>query len=309
MENGLDENSNKNDIVNSTFYFSRLLMLASLFFIGNIISILGGMKAASLIYHIDLNQNNMVDFLTHPSHTDAVIFIQNLYLFLAFGLPALVFLQFHAKQDMYYFMGIAKINKPLITYTSIIIGALCLVPLIDVLAELNHMIPGLETSVERQKNIDSMLNIFLSGTTGSDLILNILIVGLLPAICEELFFRAAIQNIIKDWTKKPYLAIAITAVIFSLIHGDLSGFIPRIGAGVFLGLVYFYTKNIGISILFHFIYNSFTVVTKWLMNNEILKIKDDYQWPIYITIISTLFLIGSIYLVRQNNTNNQNAII
>ena len=308
MESGIDSNPNKFNINNGAFYFSRILFLSSLFFLGNIISILGGMKSASLLYHIHLSQDNMVDFFSKPTNNDAIIYIQNLYLILSFGLPALVFMQYHAKQDMYEYMGIEKIKSPAISYILIIASALFMVPIIDTLSNLNHLIPGLETNAERKQNIDTMLKIFLSGESFTDLTLNILSVALLPAICEELFFRASIQNIITEWTKKPYLAVCISALLFSFIHGDLSAFIPRVAAGICLGLVYLYTKNIGISILFHFIYNCFSVVGKWLENRGNISISDLDSWPIIVTIITTILLAASIFYLNKINRNS-NVII
>ena len=59
------------------------------------------------------------------------------------------------------------------------------------------------------------------------LLFNILIIGVIPAIGEELLFRGALQGSIERWTKNGHLAIWISAFIFSAIHLQFYGFLPR----------------------------------------------------------------------------------
>lgn len=308
MNDSLNEFQEKIKEPNATKYFNGLLVLFLLFFVGNILSIYGGMKAVTLIYDVSLSAQNIEQFIIKPTHPDVMIFIQNLYLILAFGLPAMVFLQYFAKAEMYQYMGIKKISPRFTTISLLMLGAIMMVPIIDLLADLNLLIPNLATSEERKKSITALIEIFLSGNSYGALAINLFNVALLPAICEELFFRASLQNLIKDWIKKPYISILITAFIFSMIHGDLSGFIPRMFAGIILGFIYLMTENISLAILFHFIYNSFTVIVKWMMNNQIMKVDENMSWPIYIVVPATCVLAAILYYIYKLN-HKRNAII
>ena len=70
------------------------------------------------------------------------------------------------------------------------------------------------------------------------LVLNIIVIALCPALCEELFFRGALQQVLHRWFGNPHWAIILTAVIFSLAHGEIFAFVPRFLLGVVLRVLY-----------------------------------------------------------------------
>ena len=78
--------------------------------------------------------------------------------------------------------------------------------------------------------VDRMLSL----TQPADLLLQLLVIALIPAVCEELFFRGALQQILRQWFDNGYVAIAVTALIFSLVHGDVYGLVPRFVLGLLL---------------------------------------------------------------------------
>lgn len=92
------------------------------------------------------------------------------------------------------------------------------------------------------------------------LLLNVLVIGFLPAICEEFFFRGALQNIFKRILKNEYAAIWVVGVIFSVIHIQFYGFFPRLLLGVIFGYAVVWTKNIWTAVLVHFINNTTVVL-------------------------------------------------
>ncbi|MBL0145192.1 MAG: CPBP family intramembrane metalloprotease [Chitinophagaceae bacterium] len=52
-------------------------------------------------------------------------------------------------------------------------------------------------------------------------LLGLIILALLPAVFEELFFRGLLQNLFVKWWQKPMLAILVTSVLFSLVHTSI----------------------------------------------------------------------------------------
>lgn len=110
----------------------------------------------------------------------------------------------------------------------------------------------------------------LTDTTG--LVLMLLSVALIPAICEELFFRGSIQQVLCSWIGNGHAAVVVTAVVFSLAHGDLYGFVPRLLLGLLLGYLFVYSKSILVNICAHFINNAIVVVLYWLYNNRLIAI-------------------------------------
>jgi membrane protease YdiL (CAAX protease family) len=131
------------------------------------------------------------------------------------------------------------------------------------LGEINQLIPiskGARTYFQtlEDKYIDQMLSM-MQLKTFADYIIGLIIIALAPAFLEELFFRGALQNLLTKWTEKPWLAIAITSVVFSAIHFSYFGFLPRAMLGAVLGLLFYYSKSIWPSILAHFLNNAIAV--------------------------------------------------
>lgn len=105
----------------------------------------------------------------------------------------------------------------------------------------------------------------------SELLVSIFLVGVLPAIGEELFFRGAAQRILIQLTKSPWAGIIITSLLFSAIHLQFAGFLPRMFLGVVLGAIYWYSGSLWPGILFHFIFNTFGVVIVYFNPEQINK--------------------------------------
>jgi membrane protease YdiL (CAAX protease family) len=81
----------------------------------------------------------------------------------------------------------------------------------------------------------------------------------LPALCEETFFRAGLLGGMINSRMNKHIAVWLSAFIFSFIHFQFLGFMPRFILGAFLGYCFIYTKSIWTSITFHFI-NNFAAV-------------------------------------------------
>jgi len=87
---------------------------------------------------------------------------------------------------------------------------------------------------------------------------------ILVALAEEIFFRGyVLRNLMNSYNK--YLALVISSVIFSLIHGfnpniDIIGFTNIFLSGILLGITYIHTKNLWFPIALHFSWNFFQTV-------------------------------------------------
>ena len=84
--------------------------------------------------------------------------------------------------------------------------------------------------------------------------------ALVPAICEEVFFRGFLQTTAILIFKNRHGAVILIAVIFSILHGDIFNFIPRFALGVFLGYLFLYSRHIIVPILAHALHNTWVVV-------------------------------------------------
>lgn len=98
------------------------------------------------------------------------------------------------------------------------------------------------------------------------LLINLLIVGVLTGVCEELFFRGAIQRVLMSGGMRPAIAIWITAFLFSALHFQFYGFVPRLLMGAYFGWLMLRTGSLWTSAIAHALNNSIVVITTWLVN-------------------------------------------
>ncbi len=94
----------------------------------------------------------------------------------------------------------------------------------------------------------------------SPLLLSIFCMAIVPAVCEEVFFRGFLQTIATRSIKNQHIAIACTALIFSLMHRDFFNCFPRFILGIFLGYIFLYSSNILFPIIAHTVHNAWVVI-------------------------------------------------
>lgn len=100
------------------------------------------------------------------------------------------------------------------------------------------------------------------------LIITVLSVGVFTGFSEELLFRGTLQRIFQSRPMNIHLAIWITAIIFSIIHFQFFGFVPRMLLGAYFGYLFWWTKSLWAPILAHMINNSMVVINAFIYGAE-----------------------------------------
>jgi uncharacterized protein len=126
----------------------------------------------------------------------------------------------------------------------------------------------LEAGYKEQANA-----ILVMKSTG-DYILSLIVMGFVPAFCEETLFRGGLQNFLTRSTRSPWLAIIIVSCIFSAAHFSFYGFLFRFFLGIVLGLIYYYSGRLWLSILAHFINNAVVVTVYYIYIRQGKPIND-----------------------------------
>lgn len=102
--------------------------------------------------------------------------------------------------------------------------------------------------------------LLLSDNTPLRLLANLFVIAVTAAIAEEFLFRGAVQRILERRIASGHLVIWITAIIFSAIHLQFYGFIPRLLIGAYLGYLLLWSRNIWIPVFAHFLNNGVAVI-------------------------------------------------
>jgi len=143
------------------------------------------------------------------------------------------------------------------------------------------------------------------------LLINIFVIALLPAIGEELIFRGILIRLFKEWFKNMHVAIIVSAFLFSFIHFQFYGFIPRMLLGVIFGYLLYWSGSILLPMLAHFINNAFAVTAFYFMKDtEMLEQTENFgaDSSTYIFVFISLgFLILFFYFFKKES-NNQHLL-
>jgi len=106
------------------------------------------------------------------------------------------------------------------------------------------------------------------------LLFNIGVVAILTGIGEEFLFRGLLQKMFEKFIKNPHTIIWIVAIIFSTIHFQFYGFLPRMLLGAYFGYLLYYTKTIWMPVLAHFTFNCFGVVNMYIFQDSPQEMQD-----------------------------------
>ena len=195
-----------------------------------------------------------------------------------FVLPAFLLAHFVGQGVSY--LKFTPIRSSLMWFGVIFLMPLAL-PAVNWLKSLNdmvvlpHFMSGVELWMQQMEHQSELLTEkFLSVSSYSALALNLLVMAAIPALGEELFFRGILQTVLGEKLNR-HLAVWITAFIFSAIHLQFYGFLPRFLLGAALGYLFLFSGSIWASIVAHFINNALAVLLFFLTFNGYLTFDMD----------------------------------
>ena len=157
------------------------------------------------------------------------------------------------------------------------------IPGINLLADLNSRVSlpksleSIEQILKQQEEAAATLTErFLQADNVGQLLLNIGLLALLPALAEELSFRGTLQQILKGEGlavsgERTHIAIWITAFVFSAIHMQFYGFVPRMLMGALFGYIFVWTGSLWIPIVMHFTNNGLAVLAYYVVQHSAIS--------------------------------------
>lgn len=243
------------------------------------------------------------EIATNPQVLKTLQFSQTLSTIGAFLLPAIYFTKYIGQKPMLFL----RANTPFSALHLLLAVLLFVVssPLISWLVYMNESIslPASMAALEQklraaETTAAELTRAFTTTHSAGGLWLNLFIVALVPAVCEEFLFRGALMRFVMFCFKNRHVAVIFSAFLFSAFHGQFFGFIPRFVLGVFLGYVALGSGSIWPSVVAHFINNALATISayyQWdLSGPEVFR--SDYVFPVYINILSAVFSVGLVYV-------------
>ncbi len=217
-----------------------------------------GMKGIQDLVNINYDHPNAPNFIR------GLQVVQFIGLFL---LPSL-FCAYLFSEHIKKFLGLKPPPQFLYWITGIAIMLLAL-PLANFLGVMNQQLPLPKVIDDWMKSTEAeaakATMALLSHHTVKDLILNLIFVAGLAAVGEELVFRGLIQRSLIKAFKSPWVGIIVSAILFSAIHMQFLGFLPRFLLGILLGSIYWYSGSLYAAMLAHFVYDAFVITVAYFM--------------------------------------------
>lgn len=236
--------------------------------------------------------DNMAAFISGLSDTSSaqerflakIVMILNQ--FFTFLLPSLIFLLWIHQRKTFQFL---QLNRPPNIQLLLLGGLLMMIsfPLAQGLLQLNQMIALTDNLTNLEEQANNTAQVLLIMNTPSEFLMSLLTIAVMPAICEEIFFRGILQNYLSK--QHPHIGILLAAFIFAAIHMQWASFLPRFFLGILLGYLFYYSKNLWLPIFAHFVLNAMQIVPVYVMKIDITDEMQVGELPL-IVIIGSLVL-------------------
>ena len=240
----------------------KTFLLAALLIIGLIISVIIGVV-------ITLAAGNISELgILRISQISSQIF--------TFVLPPLLYACFVNEKPM---SSLSFKKAPLLFFIIGFVMMYAITPLNNVFAEWNAglKLPESMTALEEimnnlQKSATQLTEKMLNISNFEGLIINLIMIAGLAAFGEELLFRSLLKPFLIKICKNAHIGIFLASAIFSFIHFEFYGFLPRLVLGLLLGYMFFYSRSIWVPMLMHFTNNATAVVIYYLNNKGLTNI-------------------------------------
>jgi uncharacterized protein len=282
---------------------TKILLLLFLVLGFLLISSILGILVAKPLFR--MNVSEIYQILSNPDAENLGLvkyfqIIQSIFLFLV---PALIAAWLYSQNMPQYLYADKK--PAVLTLVVVMVTLAVAIPFLNALALFNsemvlpHWMHSVEVKIKSlEETAGRLTGLFLTGGNGFTLALNMFMIAVLPALGEEFLFRGLIQRLLIEWTKNKHAGIWIAAFVFSFIHFQFYGFLPRFLLGLYFGYLLVWSSSIWVPVTGHFINNGVAVLyyhfaTKPMGETSMDKLgtSKEFDYVLYLSLISTVMLL------------------
>lgn len=293
-------------------FFINFLILVGIVFLGALLAALSSLVVAVLWgYDFTDLQDLLGGFDTEadPSLLRLILGLNQAFTFL---LPGLLTAYIIYKRDWIRNLFL-HISPSTMNWGLGILILLCSMPLVQYTYFLNQLIPLPESWLAQEESTEAILKMVMTYNAPYEIIFNLVLIAVLPALGEEIVFRGIFQKNMQWAVKNPHVAVWVAAIFFSAIHFQFAGFIPRMLLGAILGYLFYFTQNLWVPIIAHFFNNGVQVLVDFFYKEDIssLDIESIESVPWYAGLLSLIIVVALMVYLRKiniNKTDSSNSI-
>jgi len=288
--------------------FSKIIFSLFIILVSFLLTFIIGFLIAIPIFQINIsNLTNVLSNYNDPNNISFLKYLQTIQAIGLFIVPAFIIAYLFNSSSLKYLKFNSISIRPL-TFTVVIL--LASIPLINSLNVLNEgmqlpdWLGGLENWMkEKEMGAQALTEAFLKMDSVGALLFNIIMIGVLPAVGEELIFRGVFQRLFAEWTKNIHWGIIIAATLFSAMHMQFYGFLPRLILGVLLGYLFYWSGSIWVPILGHFVNNATAIIVYYFYADEMSKEVENFgaaEGTFVYLIIGLVLVVPLLYLFYKD---------
>lgn len=278
----------------------KLIALIMLLLLSLLFSSIFGLALALPFWGLDLLDLVSSKDYSNPETLEFLKYLQIVNQLGLFVFPPLLFAYWASRKIATYLQ--LNIKPQLKTIVISIIIIFVALPFISWLGEINRnmnlpaSMAGIENWMERMESeANELIIAFLNVKGLSGMMFNVFMIAVIPAVGEEFLFRGVILRLFKEWTNNIHFAVLISAILFSAMHMQFYGFLPRLMLGLMLGYMFVLSGSLWIPMLIHFVNNAFAIVYIYatgsmdLINSDVESIGSSDS--AIVTVSSAVFLV------------------
>lgn len=247
-----------------------LLILVAFFVVGLFIGQFLGVVISLLISGSDLD--GLLGLVSQPFTEDKRIPLMVIQGFGAFGgfiLGAALYMKIVERTSPFVLLSNKSINVWVVLLAIFIVMSFMMVNSFFIEWNMNIVFPSFMSGFEswarnKETELQAITDFLTSFSSSTEFFIAIIVIAILPAFGEEYLFRGIIQNKLSLYLKNAHIGIWLTAILFSGFHLQFFGFVPRMFLGVLFGYLYYWSGNLWVPIIAHFINNVFTLTMLYL---------------------------------------------
>lgn len=233
-----------------------------------------GTGLATLVYTGD---GDLLQAMANPSNDQLrvpLLIVQGATSLCGFLLVPYLIWKALTKKTIGFFQS-AKLNPNSILLSFLIVVAFAIADSAIIEWNQNISFPAFLKSFEewaraKENQLADLTKMLTNFKSVEEFILAFVVVAIIAGISEEFLFRGIIQHELLRGTKNIHVAIWVSAIIFSAIHAQFFGFVPRVLLGALFGYLYYWSGNLLVPIFAHLFNNGFSLTLIYLFQLKII---------------------------------------
>jgi len=285
----------------------KLIALLILLILSLLFTSLFGIAFALPFWGFDVLELTGTSDYSNPNTISLLKYLQVVNQLGLFIFPPLLFAYWVSRKIATYLLLNIKPQLRVIVVSIMIIFVS--LPFISWLGEINQSLSlpeylsGIENWMERMEGkANDLIVAFLNVKSFGGMLFNVFMIAIIPAVGEEFLFRGVILRLFKEWTKNTHIAVMVSAFLFSALHMQFYGFMPRLLLGIILGYLFVWSGSLWIPMLIHFINNAFAIIYIYatgsmdLLNSDVDSIgASDNSFIITASAVFMIFMMLIVY--------------